>query len=66
GLPPPRSADILPGVMRAVVLETGGAALGAPAEEIEEAVVTRAMLARAEAIVLVNALRGAMPATLLG
>ncbi|NUT15148.1 MAG: aminodeoxychorismate synthase component I, partial [Cupriavidus sp.] len=65
-LTPPLSADILPGVMRAVVLETGGAALGAPAEEIEEAVVTRAMLARAEAIVLVNALRGAMPATLLG
>ncbi|NSX12579.1 aminodeoxychorismate synthase component I [Cupriavidus taiwanensis] len=65
-LTPPLSADILPGVMRAVVLETGGAALGAPGEAVEEAVVTRAMLARAEAIVLVNALRGAMPAQLQG
>ncbi|WP_454742240.1 aminodeoxychorismate synthase component I [Cupriavidus necator] len=63
-LTPPLSADILPGVMRAVVLEEGGAALGAPAETIEEAVVTRAMLARAEAIVVVNALRGVLPATL--
>ncbi|MFS8930005.1 aminodeoxychorismate synthase component I [Cupriavidus taiwanensis] len=63
-LTPPLSADILPGVMRAVVLEAGGAALGAPGEPVEEAVVPRAMLARAEAIVLVNALRGAMPAKL--
>ncbi|WP_455283865.1 aminodeoxychorismate synthase component I [Cupriavidus necator] len=63
-LTPPLSADILPGVMRAVVLEEGGAALGAPGETIEEAVVTRAMLARAEAIVVVNALRGVLPATL--
>ncbi|WP_349606312.1 MULTISPECIES: bifunctional anthranilate synthase component I family protein/class IV aminotransferase [Cupriavidus] len=63
-LTPPLSADILPGVMRAVVLGEGGAALGAPGETVEEAVVTRAMLARAEAIVVVNALRGAMPATL--
>ncbi|CAQ70493.1 Anthranilate/para-aminobenzoate synthase component I [Cupriavidus taiwanensis LMG 19424] len=63
-LTPPLSADILPGVMRAVVLEAGGAALGTPGEQVEEAVVTRAMLARAEAIVLVNALRGVMPARL--
>ncbi|NOV25261.1 aminodeoxychorismate synthase component I [Cupriavidus necator] len=63
-LTPPLSADILPGVMRAVVLETGSAALGAPGETVEEAVITRAMLARAEAIVLVNALRGVMPARL--
>ncbi|QQX83835.1 aminodeoxychorismate synthase component I [Cupriavidus necator] len=63
-LTPPLSADILPGVMRAVVLDEGGAALGAPGEAVTEAVITRAMLARAEAIVLVNALRGAMPATL--
>ncbi|WP_454736612.1 aminodeoxychorismate synthase component I [Cupriavidus necator] len=63
-LTPLLSADILPGVMRAVVLEEGGAALGAPGETIEEAVVTRAMLARAEAIVVVNALRGVLPATL--
>ncbi|WP_354686879.1 aminodeoxychorismate synthase component I [Cupriavidus necator] len=64
-LTPPLSADILPGVMRAVVLDAGGAALGAPGDTVAEAVVTRAMLARAEAIVVVNALRGAMPATLL-
>ncbi|AQV95478.1 aminodeoxychorismate synthase component I [Cupriavidus necator] len=63
-LTPPLSADILPGVMRAVVLDEGGSALGAPGETVEEAVVTRAMLARTEAIVVVNALRGAMPATL--
>ncbi|MNT54332.1 hypothetical protein D3C72_1914890 [compost metagenome] len=50
--------------MRAVALDEGGAALGAPGEVVTEAVITRAMLARAEAIVLVNALRGAMPATL--
>ncbi|KAI3598827.1 Para-aminobenzoate synthase, aminase component [Cupriavidus necator H850] len=63
-LTPPLSADILPGVMRAVVLDEGGATLGAPGEAVTEAVITRAMLARAEAIVLVNALRGAMAATL--
>lgn len=60
-LTPPLSADILPGVMRAVLLEEGGALLDGPAEE---AIITREMLARAEAIVLTNALRGAMPALL--
>ncbi|MNM62120.1 hypothetical protein D3C81_734350 [compost metagenome] len=50
--------------MRAVVLEQGGAALGAPGAAVEEGVITRAMLARADAVVVVNALRGAMPATL--
>ncbi|MBF6992130.1 bifunctional anthranilate synthase component I family protein/class IV aminotransferase [Cupriavidus sp. IK-TO18] len=64
-LTPPLSADILPGVMRAVVLEQGGAALGAPGETVEEGVITRAMLARADAVVVVSALRGAMPATLI-
>ncbi len=63
-LTPPLSADILPGVMRAVVLEEGGKALGAPGESVEEGVITRAMLGRADAVVVVNALRGAMPATL--
>ncbi|WP_432258162.1 chorismate-binding protein [Cupriavidus sp. TMH.W2] len=63
-LTPPLSADILPGVMRAVVLDEGGAALGAPGETVEEAVITRAMLVRAEAIMVVNALRGVLPATL--
>jgi para-aminobenzoate synthetase/4-amino-4-deoxychorismate lyase len=63
-LTPPLSADILPGVMRAVVLEQGGKALGAPGEAVTEGVITRAMLARAESVVVVNALRGAIPATL--
>jgi len=60
-LTPPLSADILPGVMRAVMLEEGDALFDTPASE---AVITRAMLARAESIVVVNALRGAMPAKL--
>jgi len=60
-LTPPLSADILPGVMRAVMLEQGDALLDGPAHE---ATVTRDMLARAEAIVLANALRGAMSAVL--
>jgi para-aminobenzoate synthetase/4-amino-4-deoxychorismate lyase len=64
-LTPPLSADILPGVMRAVVLEAGGAALGTPGETVAQAVVTRAMLARAQAIVVVNALRGVLPARLV-
>jgi para-aminobenzoate synthetase/4-amino-4-deoxychorismate lyase len=60
-LTPPLAADILPGVMRAVVLEEGGAGLDGPARE---AIVTRPMLMRAEAIVAVNSLRGVMRATL--
>jgi len=60
-LTPPLSADILPGVMRAVVLEQGDALLDGPARE---GIVTRAMLMRAQAIVAVNSLRGAMRATL--
>ena len=56
---PPLSADILPGVMRAVVMEEGDALVDGP---VEEAVVTRAMVLRAEAIVVANALRGTMRA----
>ncbi|CAG2129697.1 Isochorismate synthase MenF [Cupriavidus yeoncheonensis] len=62
-LTPPLVADILPGVMRAVVLEEGDALLDGTARE---AVVTRAMLMRAQAIVAVNSLRGAMRAVLQG
>ncbi len=60
-LTPPLSADILPGVMRAVVLEAGDALIDGP---IEQAVVTREMVRRAEAIVIANALRGTMRARL--
>lgn len=60
-LTPPLAADILPGVMRAAILEQGDPLLDGPARE---AVITRAMLARAEAVVVANALRGAMRATL--
>jgi para-aminobenzoate synthetase/4-amino-4-deoxychorismate lyase len=54
-LTPPLSCGLLPGVMRSVVLEAWGAG---------EAVVTRAMLAQAEEIVVCNALRGALRAVL--
>ncbi|PLQ01390.1 chorismate-binding protein [Cupriavidus pauculus] len=60
-LTPPLSADILPGVMRAVVLEAGDALVDGP---VAETTVTREMVLRAEAIVIANALRGAMPARL--
>ncbi|NVD96774.1 bifunctional anthranilate synthase component I family protein/class IV aminotransferase [Massilia sp. BJB1822] len=52
---PPLACGLLPGVMRAVILD---------AWQAEEAVVTRAMLAQAEEIVVCNALRGALRATL--
>jgi para-aminobenzoate synthetase / 4-amino-4-deoxychorismate lyase len=60
-LTPPLSADILPGVMRAVVLEEGDALIDGP---VAETVVTREMVLRAEAIVIANALRGTMRARL--
>jgi len=60
-LTPPLSADILPGVMRAVVLDEGDALVDGP---VAEATVTREMLRRAEAIVIANALRGTMRARL--
>lgn len=60
-LTPPLSADILPGVMRAVVLEEGDALVGGP---VSETVVTRAMVLQAEAIVIANALRGTLRAEL--
>ncbi|TWI62920.1 para-aminobenzoate synthetase/4-amino-4-deoxychorismate lyase [Pseudoduganella lurida] len=54
-LTPPLASGLLPGVMRGVVLDAWAA---------REAVITRAMLARAEEIVVCNALRGALRATL--
>ncbi|MFC4929342.1 aminodeoxychorismate synthase component I [Massilia sp. GCM10023247] len=48
---PPLSCGLLPGVMRATML-------AAPAWRASERVITRAMLARAEGIVVCNALRG--------
>ena len=54
---PPLSCGVLPGVMRAVLLED-------PAWAATETVVTRAMLERADDIVVCNALRGALKATL--
>jgi len=56
---PPLSAGVLPGVMRAVLLEDATPWLGAP---LHERMLTRADVARAEAIAVCNALRGVMPA----
>ena len=52
---PPLSCGLLPGVMRAVILEAWGA---------EERIITRDMLLAAEEIVVCNSLRGALRATL--
>ncbi|CAG9178748.1 chorismate-binding protein [Cupriavidus pampae] len=60
-LTPPLSADILPGVMRAHMLAHGDPLLDGP---VREATITRAMLARAQQLVVCNALRGAMAAVL--
>jgi para-aminobenzoate synthetase/4-amino-4-deoxychorismate lyase len=56
-LTPPLSSGLLPGVMRGVLLDD-------PDWNAQEAVITRAMLEGADDIVLCNALRGAMRATL--
>ncbi|CAG9177120.1 chorismate-binding protein [Cupriavidus respiraculi] len=60
-LTPPLTMDILPGVMRGAVLADGARWLGG---EAGEAVVTREMLANAEAVAVVNGLRGVMQAAL--
>lgn len=54
---PPLAGGLLPGVMRAAMLDD-------PAWNASERVITRAMLAHAEDIVVCNALRGAMRAQL--
>ncbi len=56
---PPLSCGLLPGVMRGVLLDD-------PAWAAQERVIDRAMLLGAEEIVLCNALRGALRATLQG
>jgi len=56
---PPLSSGVLPGVMRRVLLE-------APAWNASEGVITRAMLERADDIVVCNALRGPLRAVLAG
>jgi len=54
---PPLASGLLPGVMRAAMLDD-------PAWNASERVITRAMLAQAEDIVVCNALRGALRAVL--
>ena len=56
---PALANGLLPGVMRSVLLEDSAMAA-------EEAALTRADLARAERIVVCNALRGALPARVVG
>jgi para-aminobenzoate synthetase/4-amino-4-deoxychorismate lyase len=58
-LTPPLSSGVLPGVMRSVLLDD-------PAWNASEAVITRAMLDAAGDIVICNALRGAVRATVTG
>jgi para-aminobenzoate synthetase/4-amino-4-deoxychorismate lyase len=55
---PPLSCGLLPGVQRAAMLAD-------PAWNAQESVITRAMLASAQQIVVCNALRGAMQAQLV-
>ena len=55
---PPLDSGVLPGVMRAVLLED-------PALHAAERVLTRADLLRADALMLSNALRGALPARIV-
>jgi len=57
-LTPPLSCGLLPGVQRAAMLAD-------PTWDAQESVITRAMLARAEQIVVCNALRGAIAAQLV-
>ncbi|MCB1957724.1 MAG: aminotransferase class IV, partial [Rhodocyclaceae bacterium] len=56
---PPLAEGLLPGVMRSVLLED-------PAYAATERALTRAELDRAEAVVVCNALRGALPGRVVG
>jgi len=56
---PPLSSGVLPGVMRAVLLED-------PALHAAERVLTRADVLNAQALQVCNALRGAVPARIVG
>ena len=60
---PALSLDILPGVMRAQVLEHPQQYLGT--DHVSQEPITVTMLHQADAIVLTNALRGCMPVTLV-
>lgn len=55
---PPLSAGLLPGVMRQVLLDD-------PAMQASERTLTQADVLRAQALILCNALRGALPARLI-
>ncbi|VVE10809.1 anthranilate synthase [Pandoraea aquatica] len=55
---PPLSSGVLPGVMRSVLLDD-------PSWAAVEAVITRDDLRSAQAVVVCNALRGALPATIV-
>ena len=55
---PPLSSGLLPGVMRGVLLDDAAFAAG-------ERVLTRADVLNAEALLICNALRGALPARLI-
>ncbi|MGK5077463.1 aminodeoxychorismate synthase component I [Janthinobacterium sp. HLX7-2] len=55
---PPLSCGLLPGVQRAAMLAD-------PAWDAQETIITRAMLAQAQTIVVCNALRGAIAAVLI-
>ena len=55
---PPLSCGLLPGVQRAAMLAD-------PVWDAQETIITRHMLAQAEAIVVCNALRGALPAQII-
>lgn len=55
---PPLSAGLLPGVMRQVLLDD-------PAMQASERTLTQADLLRAQALIVCNALRGALPARLI-
>jgi len=61
-LTPPLTLDILPGVMRAQVLDTPAQYL--QADHVTEGRISLAMLQAADAIVLTNALRGCIPVSL--
>jgi para-aminobenzoate synthetase/4-amino-4-deoxychorismate lyase len=58
-LTPPLSSGVLPGVMRSVLLDD-------PSWNASEATITRAMLEAADDIIICNALRGAVHATITG
>ena len=59
---PPLAAGVLPGVMRALLLQDPAS----PVHAAEERLITRAQVLEARELIVCNALRGALPATLLG